>query len=366
MVSRPAVPPLLSGVEAVVLVGGLGTRMRPLTLSAPKPMLPTAGVPFLTHLLGRIRAAGVRHVVLGTSYRAEVFAAHFGDGSALGLVLDYIVEDEPLGTGGGIRNVAAALSEPDVLVFNGDVLSGLDPAEVVRAHRRTRADVTLHLVRVPDPRAFGCVPTTADGRVLRFLEKTDDPPTDQINAGCYVFRREVIDSIPAGRPVSVERETFPGLLAAGACVHAYVDDAYWLDLGTPAAFVRGSADLVRGLVPSPELPGPVGEALLLPGATVHVDAQVGGGSVVGAGCVVERGAQVFGSVLMDRARVAAGADLQRSVLGAGAQVGAGAVLHDAVVGDGAVVGAGCELREGLRVWPGVVLPDGGVRFSADV
>jgi mannose-1-phosphate guanylyltransferase len=368
MVLRPAVKPItpLPGVEAVVLVGGLGTRMRPLTLSAPKPMLPTAGVPFLTHLLGRIRAAGVRHVVLGTSYRADVFAAHFGDGSALGLALDYIVEDEPLDTGGGIRNVAPALSEPDVLVFNGDVLSGLDPAEVVRTHRTVGADVTLHLVRVPDPRAFGCVPTTADGRVLGFLEKIDDPPTDQINAGCYVFRREVIDSIPAGRPVSVEREIFPGLLAAGARLQAHVDDSYWLDLGTPAAFVQGSADLVRGRAPSPELPGPAGEALLLPGATVHIDAQVGGGSVVGAGCVVEGGAQVFGSVLMDRARVATGAHLQRSVLGAGAQVGAGAVLCDAVVGDEAVVGAGCELREGLRVWPRVVLPDGGVRFSTDV
>jgi len=354
------------GVEAVVLVGGLGTRMRPLTLSAPKPMLPLAGVPLLTHLLGRIRAAGVRHVVLGTSYRAEVFATYFGDGSALGLALDYIVEEEPLGTGGGIRNVAPVLTQPDVLVFNGDVLSGLDPAEVVRTHRSTGADVTLHLVRVPDPRAFGCVPISADGQVLGFLEKTNDPPTDLINAGCYVFRREVIDSIPAGRPVSVERETFPGLLAAGARLHAHVDASYWLDLGTPAAFVRGSADLVRGLAPSPELPGPVGEALVLPGATVHPQARVGGGSVVGVGAVVEGGAQVFGSVLMDGSRVATGAHLQRSVLGVDAQVRAGAVLHDAVVGDGAVVGAGCELRDGLRVWPGVVLPDGGVRFSADV
>ncbi|MGH3830452.1 MAG: sugar phosphate nucleotidyltransferase [Pseudonocardiaceae bacterium] len=358
--------PVLPGVEAVVLVGGLGTRMRPLTLSAPKPMLPTAGVPFLAHLLGRIRAAGVRHVVLGTSYRAEVFATHFGDGSALGLVLDYIVEDEPLGTGGGIRNVAPALSEPDVLVFNGDVLSGLDPAEVLRTHRDAKADVTLHLVRVPDPRAFGCVPITADGRVLEFLEKTDDPPTDLINAGCYVFRREVIDSIPVGRAVSVERETFPGLLAAGARLHAHVDASYWRDLGTPAAFVQGSADLVRGLAPSPALPGPVGEALLLPGATVHPDARVEGGSVVGAGAVVRCGARVLGSVLMDRAEVGPGAHVQRSVLGVGAQVGAGAVLHDAVIGDGAVVGARCELRDGLRVWPGVVLADDGVRFSADV
>jgi mannose-1-phosphate guanylyltransferase len=356
----------LPGVEAVVLVGGLGTRMRPLTLSAPKPMLPLAGVPLLTHLLGRIRAAGVRHVVLGTSYRAEVFAAHFGDGSVLGLALDYVVEDEPLGTGGGIRNVASALTEPDVLVFNGDVLSGLDPAEVVATHRRAAADVTLHLVRVPDPRAFGCVPITADGQVLAFLEKTDTPPTDLINAGCYAFRREVIDSIPIGRAVSVEHETFPGLLAAGARVQAHVDDSYWLDLGTPAAFVQGSADLVRGLAPSFVLPGPVGAALRLPGAVVHPTARVEGGSVVGACAVVQRGAQVLGSVLMDHAQVGAGAHVQRSVLGVGAQVGAGAVLHDTVIGDGAVVGARCELREGLRVWPGVVLPDDGVRFSADV
>jgi mannose-1-phosphate guanylyltransferase len=271
-----------------------------------------------------------------------------------------------LGTGGGIRNVATALSEPDVLVFNGDVLSGLDPAEVVRTHRKAGADVTLQLVRVPDPRPFGCVPTSADGQVLAFLEKTADPPTDLINAGCYAFRREVIDSIPLGRAVSVEHETFPGLLAAGAHVHAHVDASYWLDLGTPAAFVQGSADLVRGLAPSPALPGPVGEALVLPGATVHPGACVQAGSVVGAGSVVERGARVLGSVLMDRAEVGPGALVQRSVVGAGAQVGAGAVLHEVVVGDGAVVGGRCELRNGLRVWPGVVLPDGGIRFSADV
>jgi mannose-1-phosphate guanylyltransferase len=361
--AAPAAP--LPGVEAVVLVGGLGTRMRPLTLSAPKPMLPTAGVPLLTHLLSRIRAAGVTHVVLGTSYRAEVFATHFGDGSALDLKLDYVIEEQPLGTGGGIRNVASALTEPDVLVFNGDVLSGLDPAEVVRTHRRAAADVTLHLVRVPDPRAFGCVPTSADGRVLGFLEKTDDPPTDLINAGCYVFRREVIDSIPPGRAVSVERETFPGLLASGAHLHAHVDCSYWLDLGTPAAFVQGCADLVRGLAPSPALPGPVGEALVLPGATVHAGARVEGGSVVGAGAVIHHGAQILGSVLMDRAQVGPGAQVQCSVVGAGAQVGSDAVLHGAVIGDGAVVGARCELRDGLRVWPGVVVPDGGIRFSAD-
>ena len=193
---------MLDDVEAVVLVGGKGTRLRPLTLSAPKPMLPTAGVPFLAHLLSRIQAAGVRRVVLGTSYLAETFSEHFGDGSALGLEIEYVVEDEPLGTGGGIRNVAKYLTADDVLVFNGDVLAGTDLSAVVDTHRRTEADVTLHLVSVQDPRAFGCVPTDEDGRVLAFLEKTEDPPTDQINAGCYVFRR-VGDRLDPGGPAGV-------------------------------------------------------------------------------------------------------------------------------------------------------------------
>lgn len=217
--------------EAVVLVGGQGMRLRPLTLSAPKPMLPTAGVPFLSHLLSRIREAGIRHVVLGTSYKAEVFAEYFGDGSAFDLELEYVVEKEPLDTAGAIRNVSDRLRADDVLVFNGDILSGLDLRELLRTHREAEADVTLHLVRVDDPRQFGCVPTDADGRVTAFLEKTDNPPVDQINAGCYVFRRPVIDDIPAGRPVSVERETFPGLLASGARVQGHVDDSYWLEIG---------------------------------------------------------------------------------------------------------------------------------------
>jgi mannose-1-phosphate guanylyltransferase len=357
---------LLHDVEAVVLVGGKGTRLRPLTLSAPKPMLPTAGVPFLAHLLSRIRSAGVRRVVLGTSYLAETFAEHFGDGSALGLEIEYVVEDEPLGTGGGIRNVAKYLTADDVLVFNGDVLAGTDLTAIVDTHRRTAADVTLHLVKVPDPRAFGCVPTDETGQVLAFLEKTNDPPTDQINAGCYVFRRSVIDSIPEGRPVSVERETFPGLLASGARVSGHVDNAYWRDMGTPLDLVHGSADLVRGVAPSAALPGPTGEFLALDGAEVDPGARVFGGSTIGRGAVVGAGARVEGTMLFDGAVVGEQTIVQNSVIGAGARVEAGAVVTDAVIGDRAVVGEQCELRGGIRIWPDVVLPAGGVRFSPDV
>lgn len=363
---RAGPPEPLSGAEAVVLVGGRGTRLRPLTLSAPKPMLPTAGVPFLSHLLSRIRAAGVRHVVLSTSYQAEVFAAHFGDGADLGLDLEYVVEPEPLDTAGAIRNVADRLTERDVLVFNGDVLSGADPRELVATHRSAGADVTLHLVEVDEPRRFGCVPTDAAGRVTAFLEKAEDPPTDQVNAGCYVFDRRVLESIPAGRPVSVERETFPQLLASGARLQGHVDSSYWLDIGTPAAFVRGSADLVLGEMPSSALPGPTGQAIVLEGAAVAADAEVLAGSTVGRDAAVGSGARLTAATVFDGARIEAGARVERSVIGAGAHVGEGAHLSGVVLGDGAVVGAGCELLDGARVWPEVQLPPGGIRFSPAV
>ncbi|MFN2518156.1 MAG: sugar phosphate nucleotidyltransferase [Jatrophihabitantaceae bacterium] len=356
----------MRATDAVILVGGVGARLRPLTLSAPKPMLPTAGVPFLTHLVGRIREAGVHHIVLATSYRAEVFQSYFGDGSAFGVEMEFVVESEPLGTGGAIRNVAGRLRGDTVLILNGDVLSGVDLRALLATHADTDADVTLHLTKVEDPRAFGCVPTDADGRVTAFLEKDPDPATDQINAGTYVFRRPVVDSIPAGRPVSVERETFPGLLAAGALVLGHVDSTYWRDLGRPADFIAGSADLVQGLAPSPALPGPVGSALVLAGARVDPTAQLCGGTTVGAGAVVWAGAVLDGSVLLDGATVGSGAVVRRSVLGFGAVVGAGAVLEDAVVGDRARIGARVELLAGVRVWPDVVVPDGAIRFSSDL
>jgi mannose-1-phosphate guanylyltransferase len=348
--------------EAVLLVGGQGTRLRPLTINTPKPMLPVAGVPFTVHQITRARDAGVTRIVLATSYRAEVFR-DFMDAADLGIEVVIATEDEPLGTGGAIRHALPFLesgSDESVLIFNGDVLTGVDIRGLVNHHRDTSSDVTLYLTPVEDPRAYGLVPTDHAGRVTAFLEKpkTDEEiVTNNINAGCYVFRRGMIDQIPAGRPVSVERETFPSLLAA-------VDSGYWLDLGTPLSFVQGSCDLVLGAAPSPAVPIK-GDFLALETSTIADSANVHGGTCVGRGAVVADFATVNGAVLFDGAEIGEGAHVINSIVGAGAVVGAGTVLNGAVIGDGAQVGRGNELLSGVRVWPGAVLADGSVRFSSD-
>ena len=348
-------------MEAVILAGGLGSRLLPLTERHPKHLLPVANLPFLTHQLARLADAGADHVVLATSYHAAAFEPAFGDGSRLGLRLTYVTEPEALGTGGALRNAADHLDarpgEP-VVVLNGDQLSDHDLAGQVAGMQAAEAEVSLHLVEVADPRAYGCVPTDTDGRVTAFLEKSAAPVTHQINAGCYVFARSVVSTIPAGRVVSLERETFPGLLATGSRVVGFLSSGYWADVGTPAALVQASADLVRGRVRSPALPGPGGSALVDVDATVHPAALVGGGSAVGPGVRVGAGAVVDGSVLMAGTVVGTGARVTASVLGPGARVGARTTLDGTAVGDDARIGIDCRLGTETRVPCGATVPDG--------
>ena len=343
--------------EAVIVAGGFGTRLLPLTTHRPKHLLEVGGVPFLAHQISRLAAAGVEHVVLATSYHADLFEPVLGDGSAWGVRLSYVQEQEPLGTGGAIRNVAGALTddpEAAIVVLNGDVLSGhrLDKqlADFETPRDGRTVDVSLHLVEVEDARPFGCVPTDEAGRVTGFHEKSENPVTRQVNAGCYVFRRRVVDSIPEGKVVSVERETFPGLVEDGALVVGYVENAYWRDVGTPEALVAASRDLVLGIAPSPAVdPEPSGARIV---DTAHGgnDAGVNGGSVVAAGAQVGTEAVVNGSVLMRDVVVGDSAHLLDCVVGPGARIGAGVELRGVTVGDGAVVDAAVE--------PGTRVPGG--------
>lgn len=348
-----------SSREAVLLVGGEGTRLRPLTLTTPKPMLPVAGIPITIHQITRARDAGVQRIVLGTAYRAEVFADHLGDGSALGVEIVYAHEETPLGTGGAIRNAAAHLisdGDEPVLIMNGDVLSGVDMAALVDGHVAADAAVTLHLTRVDDPRRYGLVPTDGDGRVRQFLEKPQTPEeiiTDQINAGCYVFRRDVIQAIAPDRVVSVEREVFPALLESGALVRGVVDTSYWLDLGTPWDFLKGSTDLVRGVAPwKGHDPA---DFVVVDSAQIAADAVLDGGSTIGPGARIGDRSIIRGSVLFADAIIESGAQVVDSVVGIGACVGAGARVQGAVLGDGVVVRPGAQVAEGERIDPGTVV-----------
>ena len=320
-------------------------------------MLPVAGFACTEHQIALARKAGVGRIVMGTSYRAEVFENYFGHGEDFGVELVYAVEDEPLGTGGAIRNAAAHLTcGPDdpVIVFNGDVLTGLNILGLVHEWHEAKADVALYLTRVEDPRAYGLVPTDANGRVLEFLEKPtsqEEIITDQINAGCYIFKRSVIDSIPSDRPVSVERETFPELLAADRLVIGVVDDGYWLDLGTPLAFAKGSADLVRGIAPSPLLAGRTGEALIEPKAKVDGSASISGGTYIGQNAVISAGAVIVSSVIFADVEIGSSTQITNSIVSTEAIIGSNCQIIDTVIAERAVISAGANLEPGTLVFP---------------
>lgn len=301
----------------------------PLTRNTPKPMLTVAGIPVTEHQILMAKKAGVTQIVLATSYLSEVFTPYFGDGSRWGISIKYAVEKEPLGTGGAIRNAAQLLdSEESVVILNGDVLSSHDLSEQIRQHEAHDADVTLHLTQVEDARAFGCVPTDHEGRVTAFLEKMDNPVTNQINAGCYVFNPRVISSIPLNTVVSVERETFPHLVSNGAKIYGYLENAYWLDIGTPKALLKASTDIVLRSA----------AGLVMPGATVDSTAEITGGSCIGA-----------------NSSVGGGTRIESSIVEAGVVIGSGAVVINSFVATGAVVDNGAKITSSCVI-KGEILP----------
>jgi NDP-sugar pyrophosphorylase family protein len=358
-------------------VGGEGTRLRPLTLTAPKQMLPIVEHPMIERVVGHLADHGIDEAVLSLGYRPDAFINAYPGGSIGGVRLSYAVEPSPLDTAGAIRFAArhAGLDETFVVV-NGDVLTDGDISALVDFHRSRSAEATIGLTPVDDPSAFGVVPTDDDGRVLAFIEKPprDEAPTNYINAGTYVFEPSVLDRIPPDQRVSVERETFPALVEAGR-LFALGDEAYWLDTGTPDAYLRAHHDLLLGeRRPGPPAPDAVADPALGQGvwrigevrvASTTVarslfgrDASVADGavveeSVIGAGAVVEEGASVIGSVLLPGARVASKATVEGSVVGPGAIVGQRCVIHAlSVIGAGAVTASGTVI-DGERVVAGV-------------
>ncbi len=347
---------------AVVLVGGEGTRLRPLTLDEPKPVLPIGGVPFIALLLDRLAAAGVSKVILSCGYLPERLRAGIGSPPP-GMVVEVVVEDEPLGTAGAIRFAAAGRVDGPFLALNGDVLGDADFGALVRAHTSAGAMGTIGLTPVDDPTRFGVVVHDAAGNVQRFVEK---PPTADglgpapwwVNAGAYVLEPEVLDLIPKGRMVSIEREIFPQLVGHGLIAHQAA--GYWRDIGTVESFLAANADVIAGRVAT-RLGGSEGAVLVAddalvaatarliapvligPGATVAAGAEVGPETVVGAGSRIAENAIVCRSVLFDDVTVGADASVVRSVIGRAGVVGVHANVSDSALGTAEHVAVGATL-----------------------
>jgi len=342
-------------LQAVVLVGGFGTRLRPLTFETPKQLLPVAGVPLIERVLDHLHQHGVEEAVLSLGYRPDMFLERYPDGVCAGVRLEFAVEAEPLDTAGAIRFAAAEAGIAErFLVVNGDVLTGFDLSALVAFHADRHdgagAEGTIALTRVEDPSSFGVVPTDDDGRVLAFVEKPprDEAPTDLINAGYYVLEASVLDRIPADRRVNVERETFPAMVADGT-LFARADEAPWIDVGTPERYLRASLDRLPTTARAGSVDGGVVAPVLLepgsavkPGAVVHE-------AVLSEGVTVADGARVERSVLLAGARVEERAVVSDSILGRDVVVGEGACVADlTVLGDGVTVGPG-ERLSGARI-----------------
>lgn len=324
-------------MDAVILVGGFGTRLRPLTLSVPKPLLPVGNVPIVERIIASLERAGVTRAVLALGFKPEPFLAAFPDGRCGGVKLEYAVEPEPLDTAGAIAFAArhAGISSTFV-VANGDILTSLDISRVVAFHRASGAEGTLHLVPVDDPSQFGVVETDATGRVLRFVEKPAPGETTSrnVNAGTYVLEPSVIDRVPAGGKLSIERVVFPQMVASASLFAMSTDDS-WIDTGRPETFLAANLSLVDAQ----------GASVVHPTATVGAGAVVDR-SVVGAGARIGAGARVASSVVFPGAVVDDEAQLDSAlVMG---RVGRGAVARDVVVGEDGVIDAGAHIT-GMKI-----------------
>jgi mannose-1-phosphate guanylyltransferase len=366
-------------VQALILAGGEGSRLRPLTSTVPKPVVPLVDRPLIVYMLEWLRRHGVDDVVLSCGYLASGVRNVLGDGAALDLRLRYVEEPEPLGTGGAVK-LAEPLLDERFLMLNGDTLTDLDLGAQLRRHEEARAVATLALVPVPDPSAYGLVRIAADGAVTDFLEK---PSPDQIDgrlisAGIYVLERSVLSLMPPSGPCSIERDVFPRLIGHG--LHGLPSDDYWLDIGTPERYLKASFDILEGEVQTlvgdrlgsgyrevaddAEVLGRViPPALVGAGCRIAAGAHAGARVVLGRGVTLGPGAVVEEAVVLDGAEIGPDVHLSHCIVGAGARIGASCtVTGGAVLGEGVTLGAGNEVTAGARIFPGVSLPEGAIRF----
>ncbi|MPZ89545.1 MAG: NTP transferase domain-containing protein [Nitriliruptorales bacterium] len=331
-------------MEAVILAGGKGTRLRPLTDALPKPLVPFMGEPYAAGLLRRLAAVGATRATFLVGHEAGAWRPLEGLGAQVGIDVAVATEEVPLDTAGAARRLLGRGAGGAVVVCNGDILTDLDLATLLDAHRGAGATATIALTRVPDTSTFGVVVCDAMGRVMRFVEKPT-PGTveaDTVNAGTYVLEPDVFAAFPGDGPLSFERAVFPGLVGSGATVLGHPSDAHWADLGTPARYLAGHRAVLEGVCRWPDAPGMRRRDGVAVHRTARVDraAKLAGGTVIGSGCEIEGGARLRDAVLHESVRIGAGATVESAILGPRARVAPGAsVGPNVVLGEGAVVHA---------------------------
>jgi mannose-1-phosphate guanylyltransferase len=349
-------------MQALVLAGGEGTRLRPLTTTIPKPVLPIANKPFLSYMIDWLAVHGFDELVLSCGFLADGVRAVIGEGEGGPVRIRYVTEPEPLGTAGAVKYPEDVLDER-FAVLNGDVLTDLDLSRLWALHEEREARATITLIEVEDPSAYGLVLTDDDGRVTDFLEKPEGPVPGGgafINAGAYVLEREVLDRVPAGRAVSFEREVFPSLIGDG--LYACRLQGYWLDIGTPERYLQATRDILAGAIKTARIERPIGE-----GSAIDDDAKLRSPLLVGAHCEIAQGAQVGPeSVLGDGCTVGARARVEDAVLHCEAKIEEGAVVRDSIVGPGASIGAGSRIEDHTIVGSGADVPPGSSLAGARV
>lgn len=321
-------------MKALLIAGGLGTRLRPLTYTRPKHLLPIANRPHIEHVLDLLARHDVTDVVLLTSYLRSAFDGVIERARERGIVVEVAHEEEPLGTAGALKNAAHLVGDEPFFAFNGDVLTDVDLSALLSFHRTSGGVGTILLTPVQDPSAFGVVPTDDNGRVTGFIEKPprEEAPTNEINAGVYILEPVVLDSIPSGQVVSIEREVFPGLADDGS-LFARATDAYWMDIGTPAKYLQANLDALAGGFRTEMVQRPAKDAVVVaPSARIDDSARVSS-ACIGDGCVVEADVTIRDSVLLNGVTVAAGGSVIRTVLGEGVRVGPKTALDGQTVGD---------------------------------
>ncbi|MFC2004490.1 sugar phosphate nucleotidyltransferase [Chloroflexota bacterium] len=350
-------------MKAVILIGGEGTRLRPLTCNTPKAMVPILNRPFLERLLHYLKKHGIRDIILAMGYLPTPIQSSLGDGTQFGVHITYLVEESPLGTAGAVKNAESLLDEP-FAVFNGDILTEIDLTAMTQRHQEIKPKVSIALTPVDNPTVYGVVETDGKGMVRRFVEKPswDQVTTNMINAGIYILEPEVLSHIPASTPFMFEHHVFPVLLKKGDPILSYPSEAYWIDIGTPEKYLKAHHDLLlkwgnrsvqsegkNQIHPTALIEGPV---LIGQGCVIAANVQIKGPAVLGPRCRIAQGTVIEGAVLWHDSQVAEETVLRNCIIGSFVCIEKAChILEDCVLGDNVTVGEGSRLAQGTRKWP---------------